>query len=189
MLFSGGLNKMNIRASAKIVGATAGIGLVWLGLLYLTALSHRPAWGAAGAILSGSVAVSLWRDGPSRQAWILPAFVLIPLVFVILVDLIGILWNPTLQFAVLLPIVGVGLWYAKRAARLSTRAAGVFAFWLLALGSPIELSFISSPNGPRAVPLAMGLLSESGNRAVARGELVGGGCIASGIEPRWVVVW
>ncbi len=63
------------------------------------------------------------------------------------------------------------------------------AVLLATLVSPLDLSFRSVPGPPRIVPLVMGTLNERGFAAERRGDFVGGGCIVSGFEPKWVVVW
>jgi hypothetical protein len=55
--------------------------------------------------------------------------------------------------------------------------------------SPIEISMFRRPGPPGVVPLIMGLPGPELRARARRGEVVLGGCITSGHEPRWVVVW
>ncbi len=66
---------------------------------------------------------------------------------------------------------------------------GSLCAWIAATVSPLDVSFRSVQGPPRVVPLVMGTLPEEGFAAEKRGEFVGGGCIVSGFEPRWVIVW
>lgn len=61
--------------------------------------------------------------------------------------------------------------------------------WAVVSASPLEVSLRSVAGPPRIVPLVMGTLSPAGIERQKRGEFVSGGCVVSGFEPRWVVVW
>lgn len=71
------------------------------------------------------------------------------------------------------------------------RAGSVVVVWFLFLTvclSPADISFRSRRGPPKFVPLEMGLivgLSEEQER----GDVVLGGCLATGYEPRWLLVW
>ncbi len=54
---------------------------------------------------------------------------------------------------------------------------------------PIDVTTLDLPGPPRFVPLATGLPSRRMIEAANRGELVLGGCVDTGFEPRWVWVW
>ena len=54
---------------------------------------------------------------------------------------------------------------------------------------PIDVTTIDLPGPPRFVPLAMGLPSQQMMQAANRGEMVLGGCVTTGFEPRWLWVW
>lgn len=58
--------------------------------------------------------------------------------------------------------------------------------FLIALFLPIDVSLQNYPGPPRFVPLVMGLTT--GDRA-KNGEVMLGGCVVRGNEPRWVWVW
>ena len=71
------------------------------------------------------------------------------------------------------------------------RRAAVFAgiaFLGLAF-APIEVSIATRQGLPGIVPLTMGLPDSSLREKARRGEVVLGGCMTSGLEPRWVVIW
>lgn len=62
----------------------------------------------------------------------------------------------------------------------------IFVAFLVAAFLPVDLTFQNFPGPPRFVPLIMGLTD--GARA-SRGEVMVGGCMVRGNEPRWVWVW
>lgn len=62
----------------------------------------------------------------------------------------------------------------------------IFVVFFIALFLPIDVSLQNFPGPPRFVPLVMGLTS---GEAAAKGEVMLGGCIVRGNEPRWVWVW
>jgi len=65
-------------------------------------------------------------------------------------------------------------------------AVGVF---VLATLSPVDIRLPSFEGSPRLVPYVMGLPTSATVEKAARGEVVLGGCIVSGFEPQWVLVW
>jgi hypothetical protein len=62
----------------------------------------------------------------------------------------------------------------------------MFVSFLIAVFLPIDVSLQNYPGPPRFVPLVMGLTN--GDRA-SKGEMMLGGCMVKGTEPRWVWVW
>jgi hypothetical protein len=59
----------------------------------------------------------------------------------------------------------------------------------LLLVSPIEVSLATRAGPPGVVPLVMGLPGRALRERATRGEVVLGGCMVGGLEPRWVVIW
>ena len=55
--------------------------------------------------------------------------------------------------------------------------------------SPVEVSSMTRSGLPGIVPLVMGLPGPTLLERADRGEVILGGCIVTGFEPRWVVVW
>lgn len=60
----------------------------------------------------------------------------------------------------------------------------IFVSFLIAVFLPIDVSLENYPGPPRFVPLVMGLSAGTRN-----GEVMLGGCMVKGTEPRWVWVW
>ena len=65
----------------------------------------------------------------------------------------------------------------------------IFVSFLVAVFLPIDVSLQNFPGPPRFVPLVMGLPTPEAAARASRGEMMLGGCIVSGHEPRWVWVW
>ncbi len=55
--------------------------------------------------------------------------------------------------------------------------------------SPIEVSCTTRDGWPGVVAVLPGLPSARGLERARRGEVVLLGCIVTGLEPRWVVIW
>ena len=85
------------------------------------------------------------------------------------------------------------LWRRRRKAIVFVLAWAVF---ILSLFSPVDIALLGYPgplrgqrkSGPRLVRLIMGLPIH--HRLVEKyGEYFSGGCVASGLEPKWIFVW
>lgn len=66
------------------------------------------------------------------------------------------------------------------------------AFWAVCLFlcfSPIDVLPIPKGGRPRLVPLVMGLPRPETIQRAERGEVVLGGCLVSGFEPKYYLVW
>lgn len=55
--------------------------------------------------------------------------------------------------------------------------------------SPVEVSIANRPGPPRIVPVIAGLPELADHERARRGEVILIGCMATGYEPRWVVIW
>ena len=64
----------------------------------------------------------------------------------------------------------------------------IFVSFLIAVFLPIDVSLENYPGPPRFVPLVMGLSLRTADEA-RNGDVMLGGCIVRGNEPRWVWVW
>ena len=61
--------------------------------------------------------------------------------------------------------------------------------WLTLTFSPIDILPIRKGGRPRLVPLVMGLPTRETVQRAKRGEVILGGCIVSGFEPKYYFVW
>ena len=65
----------------------------------------------------------------------------------------------------------------------------IFIAFLVAASLPVDVTLRSYPGPPRFVPLIMGSPTDEDGIREERGEVVLGGCIVRGNEPKWVWVW
>jgi len=65
----------------------------------------------------------------------------------------------------------------------------IFVSFLVAVFLPIDVTLQNFPGPPRFVPLVMGLPTGEAFAKAKNGEMMLGGCIVRGNEPRWVWVW
>jgi hypothetical protein len=111
--------------------------------------------------------------------------VIIPAIF------LGLVWffftARLLCFVFFIPAI-VSLWTLHHHERTRLVLALWIAFALSPL-CPIGFSLHNLPGPPRFVPLAMGKPGHELLAAGKRGEVLLGGCIVTGFEPRWVWVW
>lgn len=61
--------------------------------------------------------------------------------------------------------------------------------WLPLTFSPIDILPLPKGGRPRLVPLVMGLPNRQTAERAQRGEVILGGCIVSGFEPKYYLVW
>ena len=54
---------------------------------------------------------------------------------------------------------------------------------------PFDISFRNMPGPPRFVRYVMGLPAKETRERAERGEIILGGCMVGGFEPRWIWVW
>lgn len=93
-------------------------------------------------------------------------------------------WGP------LLGIAAVALHVLYGRGRIGTPI--VATAWLLAATLcliPWDVSLQNYPGRPRFVPFEMGLPGRNALAAANRGEVMLGGCVTTGLEPRSVLVW
>jgi hypothetical protein len=82
------------------------------------------------------------------------------------------------------------LWFRKPQLRRARFLALLLASFLsMQFFLPIDVSILYWPGRPRIVPLVMGLPAPATIQRAQRGEVALGGCIVSGNEPRWILIW
>lgn len=89
---------------------------------------------------------------------------------------------------VLLIVLAVSYVHFLRSSRTGLMRL-VFVSFLIAIFLPIDITLQNYPGPPRFVPLVMGLPTQETYERAQRGELILGGCIVHGNEPRWLWVW
>ena len=113
-------------------------------------------------------------------------FLLCPTLF--LVAIVLLLSSFRLTAFVLLVALAVSYFHFLRSARTKWMRL-IFVSFLIAVFLPIDVSLQNYPGPPRFVPLVMGLPLPQTWAQAERGDVMLGGCILRGNEPRWVWVW
>jgi uncharacterized membrane protein YphA (DoxX/SURF4 family) len=67
-------------------------------------------------------------------------------------------------------------------------ARGWFVFMAITI-QPFDVRFLDFPGPPKFVPYIIGYPTGESVAKASRGEVILGGCLASGFEPKWVLVW
>ena len=65
----------------------------------------------------------------------------------------------------------------------------IFVSFLIAVFLPIDVLPVNYPGPPRFIPLVMGMPGPELSARAMKGEVMLGGCIVRGNEPRWIWVW
>lgn len=111
--------------------------------------------------------------------WILATFIFLILAWTFLFTRMG-----SLLLSVLL-IIAVCYPRWRRWAML----APLVLLWGMASFGPWDISFENRPGPPHFARYAMGLPGPEAIEASKRGEVVFGGCMSTGFEPKYVWVW
>lgn len=117
-----------------------------------------------------------WRR--SRLLWI-------PVVLAILVEALLVLVSIRFRLipaALLLVTVTVCL-LGIRSHATASRALVLSAVTAISLFSPFDISPLVTGDGPRVAPLHMGL------GIVGTNGTINGGCVVTGLEPKYILVW
>ena len=65
----------------------------------------------------------------------------------------------------------------------------IFVSFLIAVFLPIDVLPVNYPGPPRFIPLVMGMPGPELSARAKKGEVMLGGCMVRGNEPRWIWVW
>jgi hypothetical protein len=107
---------------------------------------------------------------------------------VLVLSLFWLLYNPRLLGMLVFLGVLSSFYRSVRAKSWRSFVRSWILFFVCTL-LPVDVSFRVARGLPRFVPVAYGLPSREGVEAAERGEVILGGCVVSGNEPRWVLVW
>ena len=89
-----------------------------------------------------------------------------------------------------LPFLIVAWVFFLRFGRNRIRSSLVtWTVWLMLTFSPIDVLPIPKGGPLRLVPLVTGLPTRKTAERAKRGEVILGGCIVSGVEPKYYLVW
>jgi hypothetical protein len=171
---------------ALIAALVVAVGIVLL--RFFAPMFFRPLWAAVGILLACFVAYSGMKQHLLRSAMLLIAMMLYPFWIAFPVSFAPYGWS----WSGVAIIVSVALVLAASALLVLRQPKSVvvaFFLWQLMLAVPFDVTFATVPDGPKVLPLVMGLLSAEGQAAAERGQFVSGGCLVSGLEPEWVLAW
>src|SRR5579864_152373 len=100
----------------------------------------------------------------------------------------SLFWLYALRF-LSLPFL-IASWALTKFGRRDVRPSfATWAVWLVLTFSPIDVLPIPKGGPPRLFPLVMGLPRPETVERAKRGEVILGGCIVSGFEPKYYLVW
>jgi hypothetical protein len=99
-------------------------------------------------------------------------------------------WLLDFRFASFPFLVSAWVLLFKFKTRRGATVACVWAIWLALSFSPVDVFPFRHGGPPRLVPLVMGLPKSQTAERAERGEVILGGCIVSGFEPKYyLVIW
>lgn len=109
--------------------------------------------------------------------------------FVLLVSCGLGLFSPNLITMLLWLAIWPPYFLFRRNRKGFVRVLIVWTLFILSAFSPVDISFKNFPGPPRLVPLVMGLpMGETWERAKHH-EILLGGCVVTGHEPKYILVW
>ena len=98
-------------------------------------------------------------------------------------------WFFAFRFIAFPFLVATWAFFFKFGSRDLRASLALWAVCLLLCFSPIDVLPIPKGGHPRLVPLVMGLPKPETVQRAKRGEVILGGCIVSGFEPKYYLVW
>jgi len=111
------------------------------------------------------------------------------MVWLLVLLLSSLFWLLAFRF-VSFPVLILAWTFFLRCGRNDLRPSLMaWAVWLGFSFSPVDVLLIPKGGPPRLVPLVMGLPRPETVERAKRGEVVLGGCLVSGFEPKYYVVW
>jgi hypothetical protein len=112
-----------------------------------------------------------------------------PPIFGLALVLSTFFWLLAFRFIAFPLLVVTWTFFFKFGSRDLRPSLASWAVYLLLCFSPIDVLPIPKGGHPRLVPLVMGLPRAETLQRAQRGEVILGGCIVSGFEPKYYLVW
>jgi len=109
--------------------------------------------------------------------------------FVLLLLSSSFFWLLAFRFVSLPFLIASWVLFVKVGGKNLRPSLATWAVWLALSFSPIDILPIPKGGPPRLVPLVMGLPRPETVERAKRGEVMLGGCIVSGFEPKYYLVW
>ena len=116
----------------------------------------------------------------TRIRWILMFIVLVISTF---------FWLIAFRFVSLPFLIAAWVFFLKFGRNRIRPGLIAWTVWLTLTFAPIDVLPIPKGGRPRLVPLVMGLPTRETVQRAKRGEVILGGCIVSGFEPKYYLVW
>src|ERR1700728_5164681 len=99
------------------------------------------------------------------------------------------IWLIAFRFVSLPSLIAAWVFFLKFGRNRIHPALIAWTVWLTLTFSPIDVMPIRRGGRPRLVPLVMGLPTRETVQRAKRCEVILGGCIVSGFEPKYYLVW
>src|SRR5262245_24269376 len=90
---------------------------------------------------------------------------------------------------VLFAMSGLVLIACRASLRTEEGLAFVLVGFLFCSLLPVDISFVVRPGFPKLLPICYGYPGKQLRYRAAKGEVLLGGCMRSGYDPVWVLVW
>lgn len=100
-----------------------------------------------------------------------------------------IFWIDAFRFVSLPFLIAAWVLFSRYGRRTFRPSLIALTIWLLLTFSPVDILPIPKRGRPRLVPLVMGLPTTETAERAQRGEVILGGCIVSGFEPKYYLIW
>ncbi len=100
-----------------------------------------------------------------------------------------VFWFITIRFASFPLLILAWVLFFKFGRKKLRPTVIAWSLFLLLTFSPVDIMPFPRGGPPRLVPLVMGLPRQETVERAKRGEVILGGCIVSGFEPKYYLVW
>lgn len=101
----------------------------------------------------------------------------------------SLFWLLAFRFVSLPFLIASWVLFVKVGSKDLRLSLATWTVWLGLSFSPIDVFPVPRGGPPRLVPLVMGLPRPETVERAKRGEVVLGGCLVSGFEPKYYLVW
>ena len=98
-------------------------------------------------------------------------------------------WFIAIRFVSFPVLIVTWVLFLKRGGKDLRPSLIAWAAWMLLTFSPIDVLPFQRGWPPRIVPLVMGLPKHETLERAKRGEVILGGCLVTGFEPKYYLVW
>jgi hypothetical protein len=153
-------------------------------------LTWNPVHRIRGVRLGGHDDETRWRVARLTATYKMKLHRPIRRIVVFLVLLVATLfWVGAFRFVSLPFLIAAWVLFLKYGRTTIRPSLIALTIWLPLTFSSIDILPIPKGGRPRLVPLVMGLPTRETAERAQRGEVILGGCIVSGFEPKYYLVW